>query len=88
MSGNDKKSTKLPSKTNDTVVDVSLKHVIIGFTVFVGSTLAVTTTVVLLRDYSKYKRQKAIIDSCRELILLTVQKGDSIEPADETQNKN
>lgn len=84
MSGTDKKSTKLPNQTADTVVDVSLKHVIIGFTVLVCSSIAVSTSIVLLRDYSKFRRQRALIEAVREIIH-TVQ-GGSIGKADQTQN--
>ncbi len=59
---------KLPPKTEDKVVEVSLKQVIWGFSMLMAGTAVVGTTIIILRDYSKYKRQKAIIDSVVKLI--------------------
>ncbi len=69
---------KLPPKTNDKVVEVSLKQVIWGFSLLLVSTAAVASTVIVLKDYSKYKRQEAIINSVVRIIdIVNVQKGEN-----------
>jgi len=69
MSEEKKPKSKLPPKTSDKIVEVSLKQVIWGFTVLIAGTVVVGSTIILLKDYSKYKRQKAIIESITELIV-------------------
>lgn len=63
------KSSKLPPRQKSKVVDVSLKHVILGFTLTVTSVTALSVSVILLRDYSRYRRQTAVVESIKELIL-------------------
>ena len=64
------KKSRLPPESEDKVIEVSLKHVILGFTVVVTSAFVVGTGVVLLRDYVRYRRQKAIVDNFARLISL------------------
>ena len=52
------KKSRLPPESEDKVIEVSLKHVILGFTVVVTTAFVVGTGVVLLRDYVRYRRQK------------------------------
>ncbi len=59
----------LPPEEKDTVIDVSLKHILIAFGGLVSATFTVGVSIVLLRDYAKYKRQKAIIDAATQLLL-------------------
>ncbi|MFH1213456.1 MAG: hypothetical protein V1681_05170 [Candidatus Neomarinimicrobiota bacterium] len=59
----------LPTQTENSVIDVSLKQALKAFSGLVFTTLAVGVSIVLLRDYAKYKRQKAIIDAVTELLL-------------------
>ena len=65
---------KLPPKTEDNVVEVSLRHVILAFGGLVFGSLTVGAGIVFVRDYAKFKRQKAIIDAAQQL-LLTIQHG-------------
>jgi len=58
----------LPPAETEAVIDVSLKHVLIAFAGLVSATLTVGTTIVLLRDYAKFKRQKALIEAATELL--------------------
>ena len=67
---------KLPPETEDQIIEVSLKHVIIGFSAIVIGSLTIGTGITMARDYAKYKRQKAIIDAATELIL-TINGGDN-----------
>jgi len=62
------KST-LPGKTEENVIDVSLRQVITAFGGLVFATLTVGVSIVLLRDYAKYKRQKAVINAVTDLLL-------------------
>lgn len=58
----------LPPETEDHVVEVSLRHIIIAFTSLLLGSVAVGTTIVLIKDYARYKRQKAFFDSFIKLI--------------------
>ena len=58
----------MPPKTDDKVVEVGLKQIFWGFSMIMVGTVVVGTTIIVLRDFSKYKRQKVIIDSVIKLI--------------------
>jgi len=58
----------LPPKTNDHIVEVSLKHVVLAFGGLVLGSLTVGAGIVFVRDYAKYRRQKAIIDATKQLL--------------------
>ena len=58
---------KLPRESEDKIIEVSLKHVIIAFSGLVIGSFTVGAGVVILKDYTKYRRQKAIIDAAKEL---------------------
>ena len=59
---------KLPPETDDKIIEVSLKHVILGFGGIVIGSLTVGTVIVMAKDYAKFKRQKAILDAVTHLI--------------------
>ena len=59
----------LPPDEEGTVVDVSLKHVVIAIGGFAVTSLSVGVSIVLLKDYVKYRRQKAMIDGVTELFI-------------------
>jgi hypothetical protein len=65
---------KLPPQTDDHIVEVSLRHVILAFGGLILGSLTVGAGIIFVRDYAKYKRQKAIIDAAQQL-LLTIQDG-------------
>ena len=67
-------SEKLPPKTNDQIIEVSLKHVLIAFGGLTIGSLAVGSGIVFVRDYAKFRRQKAIIEAAQQF-LLTIQEG-------------
>ena len=75
------KKSRLPPESEEKVVEVSLKHVIIGFATVVTTAFFVGTGIVLLRDYVRYRRQKSIFDNLARLItvLQTKEKGGKIE---------
>ena len=58
----------LPASSEDHVVEVRLGHVITAFSVLVGSVLTTGLAIVLARDYAKYRRQKAIIETAADLL--------------------
>ena len=60
----------LPPAHNDEVVEVSLKHVILAFGGLVVGSIVVGTSVTLVRDYVKLKRQKALIEAASRLLFL------------------
>lgn len=59
---------KLPPKTEDHIVEVSLKHVVFGFATMIVSSLTVGIRISFVKDYTKFKRQKAILDSVTQLL--------------------
>ena len=61
------KKTKLPPKVEDKVVEVSLKHVIIAFGAVLAGSIFVGTTIVVIRDYSRYRRQKVFLEGLKDL---------------------
>ena len=62
--------TKLPVNEKETVVDVNLKHLFFAFGGLVTTAFTVSVGVVVIRDYAKYKRQKAIIEAATHLLLI------------------
>ena len=60
----------LPPAHNDEVVEVSLKHVILAFGGLIVGSVIVGTSVTLVRDYVKLKRQKALIEAASRLLFL------------------
>lgn len=68
---------KLPKDVEDHVVEVSLKHVLLAFGGLAASVLAVGCGIIFIRDFAKYKRQKAVIEAAKEL-LLTLKEGDKL----------
>ena len=59
---------KLPPKTEDHIVEVSLKHVVFGFATIIVSSLTVGIGISFVKDYTKFKRQKTILDSVTQLL--------------------
>lgn len=58
----------LPPETEDTVVDISLKHIVVALgSVLIGSAV-IGTAIVLTRDHIRFKRQKAFFDTFTNLI--------------------
>jgi hypothetical protein len=75
MASNQQKA-KLPKESEDHVVEVSLRHVIILFCGISIATLVVGTTLIVVKDYSKIKRQQAFFDGTKEVIKL-ISNGDN-----------
>ena len=59
--------SKLPPKVEDKVVEVSLKHVVIAFGTVLAGSIFVGTTIVVIRDYSRYRRQKVFFEGLKDL---------------------
>lgn len=68
----DEQDTTVPPETEDTTVEISIKHLVMGFTVLFVGAFVVGTGIVLVKDYSKYRRQRAMLETT-ERIILTVQ---------------
>ena len=62
-------SSKLPQEGEDKVIEVSLKHVMIAFGGLISTTFALGVSIIFLKDYAKYRRQKAIIDAATQLLM-------------------
>ena len=59
----------LPPEERETTIEVSLRHILAAFGGLIVATFSVGAGIVLIRDYTRYKRQKAIIDAATELLL-------------------
>jgi len=59
----------LPPEEKEAVIEVSLRHVLTAFGGLIVATFSVGAGIVIVRDYTRYKRQKAIIDAATELLL-------------------
>ena len=70
--------TKLPAETEDHVIEISLRHVILLFSSMALGTLLVGAALTIVKDYSKTKRQQAFFENTKELLKL-IQKGDKHE---------
>jgi len=71
-------STKLPLKTQDNVIDVSLNHLITGFVIVFGGVFVIGSTLIIIRDLSRYKRQKAILNGTLEIVKTIVNKKETV----------
>jgi len=60
-------NSKLPPEEEDHVIEISLKHVILSFGGLLFGMVFVGSSIVLMKDYVKYRRQKAIIDAATKL---------------------
>lgn len=66
------------------MVDVSLGHVILAFATLAGTLATVGLAIVSARDYARYRRQKAILETATDLIkTITGHKGGKTEWNDE-----
>ena len=68
---------KLPRETEDNIIEVSLKHVVFTFGGLAFSALTVSAGVIFIRDYAKFRRQKAILDLAKQLLTTLQDGGDS-----------
>ena len=68
------KKPKLPPEVEDNVVEVDLRHVVFTFSgVFMGI-LVSGTALILIRDWSRFRRQRAAFESISQLIKI-IQEG-------------
>ena len=62
------KKPKLPPETENSVVEVDLRHVVLAFSgVFMGI-LVSGTALILIRDWARFRRQRAAFESISLLI--------------------
>ena len=66
---------KLPPETEDSVVEVELRHVVLAFTAVVTVTFVTGTAMVMIKDYVKYRRQRAVIEAAVHFIK-SIQQGE------------
>jgi hypothetical protein len=58
----------LPPESEDTVVEVHFRHIMVAFTALVTVSLITGSTLLIIRDYTRYRRQKAVIDAVGHFI--------------------
>lgn len=61
---------KLPPEPEEQIVELSMKHIIFAFGGLVISLSMAGTSIVLVRDYVRYKRQQAVLKSLTEVLIL------------------
>ena len=61
-------SEVLPPKPDDRVVELNLRHAVLSILAIAGVCLVVGSTLILTRDYAKFRRQKAAADMFAQLI--------------------
>ena len=59
---------KLPPKTEDHIVEVSLRNVVFGFCGIIVGSLSIGIGISFVKDYTKFKRQQAILDTVTQLL--------------------
>jgi len=64
--------TTVPPESESSTIEISTRHLIIGFTALLVGSFLVGSGIVLVRDYSKYRRQRAMLKTT-ERIILTIQ---------------
>ena len=67
---------KLPPETEDNVVEIELRHVVLTFTAVVTVTFVTGTALVIIKDYAKYRRQRAVIEAVGHFIK-SIQQGEN-----------
>ena len=58
----------VPGKEESSIVEVSLKHVLLGVTIIFSGVFITTTGIILVREQARYKRQQAMLDSALQLV--------------------
>ena len=61
---------KLPYEPDDQVVELSMKHIVVAFGGLVVSLSLAGASIVLVRDYVRYKRQQAYLTSLTDILIL------------------
>jgi len=78
---------RLPAVTEDHIVEVSMRHVFLAFTGLVTAVFVTGVGMVFVRDFAKFKRQKAVIDAATNL-LVTIQEGDKRWKSKKTESSS
>ncbi len=81
---------RLPREFEDNVVDVSLGHVILAFATLAGTLVTVGLAIVFARDYARYRRQKAILETATDLIktITNLKQGDAEWSKEKTESSS
>ena len=59
---------KVPAQSESSVVDVSMKHLLLGFGIIIMGVFVTSTGIILVREQARYKRQQAMLDSALLLV--------------------
>jgi len=58
----------LPAEEDEVVIDVSIRHIIRAFGGILIGAFVVGAGIVVVRDYTRFLRQKAVINAATELL--------------------
>ncbi|MBT3897017.1 MAG: hypothetical protein HOF29_13215 [Candidatus Marinimicrobia bacterium] len=59
---------KVPAQSESSIVDVSMKHLLLGFGIIIMGVFVTSTGIILIREQARYKRQQAMLDSALMLV--------------------
>lgn len=59
---------RLPAKGDDKIIEVSFSEVATSFLVIAGSAFIIGTSFIIIKDYARYRRQKALLDGALNVI--------------------
>jgi len=61
---------KLPFEREERVVEVELRHVVLALGGLAATTLTLGLGLIIVKDFTQYRRQKILLDNIRELIVI------------------
>ena len=67
---------KVPAQSESSIVDVSMKHLLLGFGIIIMGVFVTSTGIILVREQARYKRQQAMLDSAL-LLVKTINRKDN-----------
>lgn len=59
---------KVPVQAESKVVEVSLRHVILGVVVVFSGVFITTTGIILIKEQARFRRQQSMLDSALQLV--------------------
>ena len=68
MTGEEVHNTKLPRKLEDNVVELNLRNVFLVFGGMIAAGVVSVSTIIIVRDYVRFRRQKAVIEAINQFL--------------------
>lgn len=68
MTGEAVPKSKLPPKVENNVVELNLRHVFLVFGGMIAAGVVSVSTIIIVRDYVRFRRQKAVIEAINQFL--------------------